>query len=72
MTALQTLKESIEDYQRESGNDVISIELLKQGIDGIYGHLEKKQIIGTAIEFGMHGAEMMQHYGEEYYNIIKK
>lgn len=37
-----------------------------------YLQAEKQQIIDTAIEFGMHGTEMMQHYGEEYYKLISK
>jgi len=35
-------------------------------------HLEKQNIIDTAIEFGMHGKETMQERGEEYYNLVFK
>lgn len=34
--------------------------------------LEERQIIDTAIEFGMHGKEMMEEKGKEYYNLIFK
>lgn len=40
-TAMQNLLEEIKNYQIESGNDSISIALLSQGINGIYGNLEK-------------------------------
>lgn len=33
-------------------------------------HLEKEQIVNTAIEFGMHGEEMMKERVEQYYNEI--
>ena len=35
-------------------------------------HLEKLQIVNTAVEFGMHGGEMMRERGEEYYNLVFK
>lgn len=31
---------------------------------------EKQYYIDVAIEFGMHGKEMMQERGEEYYNTV--
>jgi len=47
-TAMQILSEELENYRNESGNDVISIDLLIQGIDGIYSNLEKQQSINFA------------------------
>ena len=50
-TAMGILKDQLINYRNESGNDSINIDLLIKGIDGIYSHNEKQQII-DAVTYG--------------------
>lgn len=49
-TAMHYMLEEMRNYQNESGNDSISIDLIEKGINVIYGNLEKQQIIDLCTE----------------------
>jgi hypothetical protein len=64
-TAMYYLLEEARKYQKESGNDAISIDLLEQGINGIYGNMEKDQIKRA---FNVGGTEAYEMSSDDYYN----
>lgn len=66
-TALFTLLEEARKYQKESGNDSIRIDLLEQGIKGIYSSLEKQQII-EAYDNGQNMNDGEQYYENTFKN----
>lgn len=73
-TAMYHLLEEVRNYQKESGNDSISIDLLEQGINGIYGNLEKQQII-EAHKHGKtcaYGTWSDNYYNEKFKNYAKR
>lgn len=68
-TSLGILKEELINYRNESGNYSINIDLLIKGIDGIYGHNEKQNIINS-VTYGnrMEFYDGTETSGEKYYN----
>ncbi len=72
-TAMQGLMESFDDYERESHNDSIMIEKLKEVINHEYLKLEKQQMIdmhkdGQRFVLNDSDENIIEHASEEYFN----
>ncbi|MES2240472.1 MAG: hypothetical protein V4497_09480 [Bacteroidota bacterium] len=69
LTAMQTLVKELENYKENTGAPLISVDLLIQGLNGIYGQLEKQQIEQAHNDGGLDGDKMGTiYYNETYTN----